>query len=424
MSEKQSKPDRHDVDVLRRLAERKARIAGDRVNLDRKAMWYALDAGTGGRPMVLAEIAGVLDNARPVPASDLQCRDEWARRLERALRVEIYQFDVLQDDHVVEPFVSTNWQVQVSDYGVQADVHYSDADVTLGARNWDAPIRDLGRDFGKLHPRRASVDREATFAEKARLEEVFGGILPVRIRGSFWWSMGLTWPAIDLIGLENLMLFMYDDPDGLHRLMAFLRDDHLAFVRWCQSEGLLTLNNENDYIGSGSTGYTHDLPRPGRAGGEAVPLADLWVLAESQETVGVGPEQFEEFVFPYQLSLAEQFGKCYYGCCEPVHSRWHVLKRIGNLARVSVSPWADEECLAAELGGDYVYSRKPIPTLVSTRTFDESAIRADLRRTLDLTGRAGCRVEIVMKDVHTLNDEPDRLARWVRMAREEIDRTK
>ena len=33
----------------------------------------------------------------------------------------------------------------------------------------------------------------------------------------------------DLVGLEGLMLLMYDDPDGLHRLMAFLRDDHLAF---------------------------------------------------------------------------------------------------------------------------------------------------------------------------------------------------
>jgi hypothetical protein len=30
----------------------------------------------------------------------------------------------------------------------------------------------------------------------------------------------------------------------------------------------------------------------------------------------------------------------------------------------------------------------------------------------------GCSLEIIMKDVHTLNGEPDRLTRWVKMARE------
>ena len=413
----------HDVDVLRRLAERKAEIAADAVNLARKAAWYALDSGDGARPMVLAELGGLCDASHPVPPAALECRDEWARGLERSLRVEIYQFEHLGDDHVVEPRVCTGWRVDVSDYGVQAVVHHAEAaGGAMGARKWDAPIEEIDRDFHKLHPRTATVDREATGAAKARLEAVFGGILPVEVRGAFWWTMGLTWPAIDLIGLEGLMLKMYDDPPGLHRLMTFLRDDHLAFALWCEAEGLLTLNNENDYIGSGSMGYARDLPPPGHRDGEPARLADLWVLLESQETVGVGPELFEEFIFGYQLSLAERFGKCYYGCCEPVHNRWQVLRRLPNLARLSVSPWADEQYLAAEMGDRYVFSRKPNPTLVSTGRFDEAAIRADLRRTLDITSAHGCRVEIAMKDVHTLHAEPDRLARWVRLAREEIGR--
>jgi hypothetical protein len=228
----------------------------------------------------------------------------------------------------------------------------------------------------------------------------------------------MTITAIDLIGLENLMLFMFDQPEGLHRLMAFLRDDHLAVARWLEGEGLLCLDNLNDYIGSGSMGYTRDLPQPDWKPGMPVRTRDLWVLCESQETVGVGPEQFEEFIFPYQLDLARHFGKCYYGCCEPVNNRWHILKRLPNLARVSVSPWADEPFMAAACGREVVYSRKPNPSLISTSRFDEEAIRADLRRTLSAAG--GCRLEIIMKDVHTLNNEPGRLARWVRLAREAI----
>jgi hypothetical protein len=160
------------------------------------------------------------------------------------------------------------------------------------------------------------------------------------------------------------------------------------------------------------------LPRGDWLAGATVRQRDLWVLLESQETVGVSPEHFEEFVFPYQLSIAEQFGRVYYGCCEPVNNRWHILKRLPNLARVSVSPWADQRFMAEALGRDYVFSRKPNPTLISTGRFNEDAIRADLRQTLGVAG--DCRLEIIMKDVHTLNNEPARLARWVEIAREEI----
>jgi len=409
----------HDIDVLHRLAARKAEIARDPVNLERKEMWYRHDSGDGGRPMILAEWFGVGDENRPIPFSVIECEDPWAQGLEWGLRTDIYQFEELRDDHVVEPFVHTNWKMSSTDYGVQSVHHTGDNEGRMGSQRWDHPVKDLDTDFDKLHPRSFSVDREATFAEVARLESVFDGILPVRLRGMVWWTMGMTMTAIDLIGLENLMLYMFDNPDGLHRVMAFLRDDHLAWMKWMEEEGLLTLNNENDYIGSGSMGYSRDLPQPGLEEGQPARVKDMWGLSESQETVGVGPDQFEEFIFPYQLATIEPFGKCYYGCCEPVNSRWHILKRIPNLARVSVSPWADEEFMAAELGTRYAYSRKPAPSMISTAIFDENAIREDLRHTLSVA--RGCRVELIMKDVHTLNNEPGRLPRWVQIAREVID---
>ena len=135
----------------------------------------------------------------------------------------------------------------------------------------------------------------------------------------------------------------------------------------------------------------------------------MWVLSESQETVGVDPEQFEEFIFPYQKEIAEQFGKSYYGCCEPVNNRWHILKRIRNLSRVSVSPWADHEFMARSLGRQYVFSRKPAPSLISTGVFNEDSVRRDITQTVAIAGE--CRIEIIMKDVHTLQNEPDRLPR-------------
>ena len=75
--------------------------------------------------------------------------------------------------------------------------------------------------------------------------------------------------------------------------------------------------------------------------------------------------------------------------------------------------------MAEALGQDYVYSRKPLPTLVSTEVFDEKAIRQDIVKTLSIA--KDCRVELIMKDVHTLNNQPERLARWVEIAREVIE---
>jgi hypothetical protein len=416
-----------DVDVLRSLAGRLAAAADSAVNRERRGLWLRHNGLQRTRPLVLAEISGVMDET--VPDSSLRCSTEWARTWERSLRAELYEHEVVGDDHVVEPWINVAWKVGITPF-VDADltaVHVPRReDGKIGARRWDPPIGDIRRDWGKLRRREFSVDREGTLAEKARCEQVFGGILPVRVRGAFWWTFGMTWIVIDLIGLENLMLFMYDDPEGLEELMRFIHDDHVRLAGWLEREGLLTLNNENDYTGSGSRGHVGELPRAGcpaedpATGSRPARTRDLWLLLESQETVGVGPELFERFVFPWQLDLASRFGLVYYGCCEPVHNRWHVISRIPNLRSVSVSPWADEERMAEALAGKYVYSRKPSPAQVSTDVFDEDQLRADARRTF--TVARGCDIEIIMKDVHTLKGKPERLSRWVRICREEMER--
>ncbi|HGE69806.1 TPA: hypothetical protein ENX78_03150 [Candidatus Poribacteria bacterium] len=413
----QWKINQNDLTILRDLAKKISDIANSPINQERRESWYKHNSLESSRPLVLIESGIALNEL--VTESDLKCQEGWARGLELGFRRTIYHFENIKDDEVVEPYINCNWHVSVSNYGCEAVYERGDSGTELSSYRWDPPIKDLHKDFDKLHPRTYSVNREATLAWKSHLEEVFDGILGVRIRGGFWWTVGMTWPAVTLIGLDKLMLYMYDDPEGLHQLMAFLRDDHIAFAEWLEKEGLLSLNNENDYIGSGSRGYCKELPKSDWKNGDPVRLKDLWVLSESQETVGVGPNLFEEFIFPYQLAVIEKFGLCYYGCCEPVHSRWNVLKKIPNLRSVSISPWCDEEYMAEQLGRNYVYSRKPNPTLISTKRFDEELIRNDIRTTLKIA--KNCNVEIIMKDVHTLSGEPNRMAKWVQIVREVID---
>jgi hypothetical protein len=200
--------------------------------------------------------------------------------------------------------------------------------------------------------------------------------------------------------------------------MAFLRDGTIARLEYLEREGLLCLNNRGEYVGSGGFGWTRELPRPDFTG--TVRLKDLWGMAESQETVCVSPAMFEEFVFPYQLPILERFGLTCYGCCEPVHSRWHIIRRIPNLRRVSVSPWCDVEAMAENLQDRYILSLKPNPSYLGGRVFEEEAARRELRE--KLARARGCRVEIIMKDCHTIGQDPERVRRWVEIAREESER--
>jgi hypothetical protein len=51
--------------------------------------------------------------------------------------------------------------------------------------------------------------------------------------------------------------------------------------------------------------------------------------------------------------------------------------------------------------------------------FDEDAIRNDIQTTMMIAG--DCTIEFAMKDVHTLNGEPERLGRWVALTRHVCD---
>lgn len=404
-----------DREVLRRLAGQVRAIADLPVMAERAVMWRRHNALRGDRPMVLAFPEGAWREL--LPADRLECVDEQLRGWERALRMQIIASEQVADDNYIEPYFNLNWRVTRGDYGVPVPQHKAEE---RGSYVWDAPIKDIDRDFHKLHFRSLTLEREQTLQHVERARSIFGDILPVRIRGSFWWTLGLTWEAAKLVGLENLMLLMYDQPQGLHRVMAWLRDEHMHMIDWFESQGLLTLNNGADYTGSGGVGCTDELPSPGYVEGKPARLIDRWGFGESQETVGISPAMFAEFVLPYQLPLLERFGLNCYGCCEGLEHRIElVTAQVPRLRRVSVAPSANQKRMAEVLAGRYIFSRKAPPTLVAFN-FSEDAIRQDVRRTLDIA--AGQTIEFILKDTHTVEGDGSRIGKWVAIARDEIER--
>ncbi len=403
----------HDVDVLRGLAVRCREIADSDANLALKQRWTDLnDLKHSGPPLLLTSPEGSWREI--IPTFPVECEDEQARGWEYGLRQRIYQHDVIKDDAAFDPVFTVGRTVSVSDYGIP--FNQSRSDEAQGAYHDEPVLTDLDGDLDRLHFRTMTVDRKKSEATFELAAQTFGDLLEIQFPSACWWTCGLTWQAIKLWGLENLMISMYDNPEGLHRLMKFLSDEMLNFITFFEREELLNYN-ANGGVGSGGLGFTSQLPSRDRPVEGPVRLNQLWGFSESQETVGVSPDMFGEFIYPYQKPLQERFGLNYYGCCEPSESRWEHISQTPNLRAISVAPWSDQAVCAELFGRDYVYCRKPNPSPVCM-SFNEEEIRKEFRETFTHAGALN--TVMILKDTHTVENEPDRFARWVAIGREEL----
>ncbi len=400
-------------EVLRSLARKVRALAERPIEQEKRRLWTSHNDLKLIRPVSYCHPENGWNEI--ITQDELECVHPLARAWEMRLRKRIFRGERLNDDKVIEASFTLNHIAADTGWGLKEERIGGDHG---GAYNWKPPLEDYEADFDKLAYPDFVIDWDKTNRLLDYAKGLFDGILDVYLYRDWVYSVGLTVDYINLRGLETMMMDFYDEPEWVHKVMAFLRDGYLRRLQWLEDNNLLCRNSGGAYVGSGGTGWTTDLPAwdtPGK-----VMLADRWGFAESQETVGVSPEMFEEFVYPYQVPLMEKFGLNCYGCCEPLNLRWHVVKNFPKLRRVSVSAWADVEKMAENLKGDYVFSWKPNPSMLSTPTIDENSIRSAVRDTLEKT--RGCVVEIIMKDNHTLGGDREHAVTWCRIVREEIER--
>lgn len=404
---------RSDRDILRRLAERAARIASSAAMAEKRELWRRHNMLQPVRPVVFCDPENGWNEI--VTEAEMECTGALARRWEMDLRKEIFWGEEMGDDKPVEPFFDVPYTTAPDDWGLAVAEHRTEA---AGSFIWESPIKDYESDLPKLHSPPVVIDWETTHGCRDLAERVLGDILTVRLKGTWWWSLGLTLTAGSLRGLHNILLDFYDHPDELRALLSIISRGWQDKLDYLEVNGLLSLNNDGTYVGSGGFGYTSELPQPDFGG--AVRPCDMWGFADSQETVNVSPRMYEAFIFPYEKPLLDRFGLSCYGCCEPLHSRWHVVKRHHNLRRVSCSAWADLDKMAAFLQDDYILSMKPSPAPLAGVGVDFEAIRRGLRESLEKT--KGCVVEMIMKDNHTIGNRPENLTEWCQIAQEEAER--
>ncbi len=403
-----------DRSILRRLAEEVAHLAASDEMAEKRRLWTDHNALRRTRPLIFCDPENGWNEI--ITETQMECVGKLARRWEMDLRKEIFWGREMGDDKPIEPFFEVPYTTAPDDWGMQTVYHKTDT--ACGSQSWDSPIQDYDRDLPKLRTPTVDIDWETTRGTHQLAQDVLGDILQVRLKGTWWWTLGLTLPAVTLRGLGNLLMDFASDPDHAAELLSFISNANMKKLDFLEAEGLLSINSDGTYVGSGGWGYSDELSRP--ADGETVRCEHMWGFTESQETVCVSPKMYTELVFPYEKPLMERFGLTCYGCCEPINPRWETVRQHHRLRRVSVSAWANVDKMAAGLGDKFIFSYKPPPTQISEEKIKEDSIRAALREVLDKT--RGCAVEMIMKDNHTIGNNPDNVVNWCRIAREEIAR--
>jgi hypothetical protein len=133
----------------------------------------------------------------------------------------------------------------------------------------------------------------------------------------------------------------------------------------------------------------------------------------------VSPEQHAEFALPYEKRLLEPFGLTGYGCCEDLTDKLEDVFEIPNLRRLSISPWGAFERCAETIQDRYIYSWKPTPVdLIGD--FNPEKVKEYLRHAVRVTKSQGCILELILKDTHTCEDQPEKFQAWTQIAREVI----
>ena len=395
--------------VLKELAERVAGLAALPIMNEKRALWRKHNRLEKTRPIIFCDPENGWNEI--FPPESLLCNSELARHWEFELRIKEFYGARMRDDRVIDARFTLRPVAEETGWGLQTPI------IGKGegkAFTWDPPLKDLN-DLSGLRVPGATVDREATARLKAFAEELFEGVLAVDVKGVWWWSLGMTQRLVFLRGLERMMLDMLENPEGFHRLMAFMRDAQLARLDQLEADGLLCLNNGNDYVGSGGFGFTDELPAPGY-NPEKPRTRDVWMFGLAQMFATVSPDMFKEFEVDYASRICARFGLVYYGCCDPLDGKMAEVRLLPNVRKVSMSPWVDQERGAREIGGDYVFSRKPSPALVATERFHPDQVRADLEATRTACDKHGCPLEFILKDISTVCYEPERLEEWARIA--------
>ena len=404
----------HDKDIIRDLAKRYADIAAAPRNDSLRRLWRDHLSLRHTRVPVIAVIGPWDAWVQDYLDKNLRCTDPFLRELESQLHVRLLTAD-FNDDTIFEPWLPCPAVEPVPwshSWGLPFPAEHLE---TRGTAAKVLPALPDIHDLSQLRAPAHVYDEAATERKAAAWHDALDGILPFEVTRTPLGSFGADISSVvaKLRGIEQVMVDMLEEPEALHRLLAFMRNAVLANQAVGTAAGHWTLASHFNQIMT----YAHELPAPAPNSGP-VPTTQLWFHCAAQEFTGVSPAMHDEFLLQYQKPIMEQFGLILYGCCEDLSRKIDILRQVRNIRTIAISPMLDTAGLARcaeQIGTDYAMSWRPNPADCVCNSWNPERVEKNLRAGFEVT--RGTHRHIDLKDIHTVQGDVSRIRKFCTLAR-------
>jgi hypothetical protein len=402
--------------VLRELAKQVRYLAADDSNQKRIQRSRDMHSLKPGRPLVwIDEIPWHEMNIGD--ALTLRTQSKEARGMEWHFRSILYRWKYIQADMVVEDtyYVGKSFSDTGNGLNVKEETIATNAANYIVSHHYEDQLDTEAKVAAlKLPVITAQPERDKQNLEAAR--DILDGILPVKLRG---YGVGYApWDEIAMLrGIENCLMDMISNPGLIHKTIAKFTEIGISRYTQMEAQGLLDFNVPSLHC---TPPYTNDLPAKDYDGGR-VRFKDVCFRGMAQLFSSASPAMQDEFDLQYMRQLMDRCGLSYYGCCEPLDKFIPYLKKVPNMRKIGVSPWADVRSSAEQIQGDYVFARKPNPANVA-REFNKEVVEQEIEETVKACMENKCPYEFVIKDISTVNRNPWNLINWNKTVMGVLDR--
>lgn len=405
----------NEKNVLRRLAKEYADVAALPTQAEKRALWLKLNSIRMERPMLL--IDQIPWNEMDVDGSLIcQVQDPYWRGVESDMRMTLYKWRHMPADMVVNPYLCLPRPIHNSGWGidVRTERHiYLEENATASSFEFENQIHEP-EDLEKIKMPKITLDAALEEQIVREATELFDGIIEFRMTGQTM-HLGIWDQISQWMGVTNCYIELMDRPEMMHAMMEKLTQGLIGMIHQMNELELFDIYSNVCHC---SQTFLRDMPKEG----DHMLSGNAWAFGLAQLFTSVSPEITDEFEVAYMKRVFPYFGAIYYGCCDRLDDRMDVIRKLPKIRKLSCSPWSVRERFAEEMPDYCVMSNKPNPAFLASGHLNEEVVREDIRRTIAAAKAHNRSLELILKDISTVNHNPACLWRWQEIAMEEIQR--
>lgn len=407
----------NDYTILREYGKKLAEIAALPIQDEKKRLWIENNSLNKQRPLVVIDQLPWHEINRSEEMK-LECEDEFLRSVEWTIKSLLYRWNHFACDMVVENRIDIPKSVHNFNYGIDI------VEETLATDNENDVVSHKYNDevateeaLDALKPDKIWVDTELDNKRLEICNEIFNGIIPVRLKGveihaGLWDRISQMRPA------ESIIWDIIDRPEFTKKVVQKFVDLTMSTVDQCEELGILDADMQYVHC---TGAYNKELPKAG-FNPDKPRAKDVWAFGMAQIFSTVSPAMHDEFEIELVKPLYERFGLMYYGCCEPLENVIPYIRKIKNVRKISVSPWANIEKCAENIGKDYVFSCKPNPSLIASGSIEKDGMMDQISRVIKATEANDTPVELILKDISTVGNNLKVIDDWAQIVMGIVDK--